>query len=100
VATIEEVIADRFAAVLREWLTADEWTEMLERNGAQRDPLICHSHDFCDANMAMDQAFTEFAPEMKVDDVVAEDSVPVWNAAWDIAMVRHLRAMAPLHKVH
>lgn len=88
---LEEQLADRFAAVLREWLTPGEWEAMRAANGAETDPGICHSHDYCDANMAMHQAFSDHAPELMSDGVVGEDAVPVWNTAWEIAMRRHLR---------
>ena len=44
---------------------------------------ICHSHDFLDANMAMDEVFTE-ALGRSVDADVAADA-ELWNAAWTLA---------------
>jgi hypothetical protein len=54
-------LGDRFAATLRGWLTPEEFAEMKRRN--ETDPayanLSCASHDFCDANMAMDIAWRD-----------------------------------------
>jgi hypothetical protein len=70
--TIEEA-AQRFDAVLREWLTPVEYTSMLMLN---RTPAyagnVCASHDYCDANMAMAEALGE---EFWNDDVL-------WCGAW------------------
>lgn len=74
------VIARAFAEILREWLSAEEMAEVLVRNAAETNPNICHSHDFCDPNMAMLEAFmsaTEF------DDPPADNVL--WVAAWDLA---------------
>jgi hypothetical protein len=50
-------LAEAFVAVLREWLTPEQFDEVCRRNAVQTDRLVCHSHDFCDANMAMYAAF-------------------------------------------
>lgn len=58
--------------------------ELIKRNKA-RTPGICHSHDFCDANMAMLEAWTELTGQECVD---GEDEAAcrAWNAAWDRAI--------------
>lgn len=72
-----EAIAEKFVAILREWLTSDEWQEMRRRNANERHPDVCHSHDFVDANMAMGEAFEAFGLDSSED---------LWNEAWNIAM--------------
>ena len=54
-----EKLADMFGTVLRENMTEAQFTEMLRRNRALglRQDAVCASHDFCDANEAMDEAF-------------------------------------------
>jgi hypothetical protein len=64
-------LGDRFAATLKEWLTPKEFAEMKRRN--ETDPtyanLSCASHDFCDANMAMDSAWRDLiGAEIDADD--------------------------------
>lgn len=77
-------IAERFVAILREWITDEDWNEMLARNYAETDPRICHSHDYCDANMAMVDAFQ--AVLGREPDVGTEADAAICNAAWDIAL--------------
>lgn len=80
-------VSREFVSVLREWLTDAEWAEMIARN---KTPAyhgeICASHDFCDANMAMQAAFEkvmgrEFAANTEAEDI----DFPLWNAAWKMA---------------
>ncbi len=47
-----EAMAAEFSAVLKTWLSPEEMQEVVCRNEGEHDPTICHSHDFCDANMA------------------------------------------------
>ena len=47
-------IARRFVQELRNvYLDDEQIAEVNRRNAAETNPLICHSHDFCDANQAM-----------------------------------------------
>lgn len=74
-------LADRFAATLRAWLTPAQWAAMVEANGRPR--LGCASHDYCDANMAMDQAFRDLGLGALLDvEEMADATVDLFNAAW------------------
>lgn len=91
-------LATAFVATLREWLTPVEFAAVRIANAGFRrrgDLNICASHDVCDANMAMLEAFrTEFgrAPFM-ADDVASgacndsdlEAEVALWSTAWGLA---------------
>lgn len=66
--------AQRFDAVLREWLTPAEYAEVLRRNGTPEYSDCCASHDFCDANMAMLDALGA--------GLAADDAM--WCAAWNV----------------
>jgi hypothetical protein len=51
---------------------------------------VCHSHDHCDANMAMEAAMHNFGLDIFSDDEedgdpLVEEHVGIWNAAWAIA---------------
>jgi hypothetical protein len=87
---VQEQLADRFAAVLKEWLTPQEFAEMKRRN--ETDPTYadsaCASHDFCDANMAMDVAWREIIGGSI--DADKEEQAALWNAAWADARQRHI----------
>lgn len=88
-------IANRFAAILREWLTPTEWTAMLSANATETDPGVCHSHDHCDANMAMDRAFRDCGLAALLDsDQMSEDTCRLWSTAWRDAFKRHLSTPA------
>ncbi len=77
-------LALEFAKVLRKWLTVDEMLAAVALNRTARyGKGICASHDFCDANMAMLEAWeTLSAIEMDANN---EAQAVVWSAAWDIA---------------
>lgn len=81
-------MAEAFARELSEWLSPEEWREVLARNGAERNDGICHSHDFCDANEVMFTAFAEVAG--REPDVGDDDDAELWSAAWADAKARHL----------
>lgn len=85
---VVEKIAAEFARILREWLTDAEWAEMRRANAAETDDNVCHSHDYCDANMAMDEAFTNVRGEGA--DVGSYEDAALWGAAWDKAKAQHL----------
>ncbi|MCK1671087.1 hypothetical protein [Bradyrhizobium sp. 150] len=82
-------IAEAFAEVLRQWLTREEMEAVRSRNASQSNPGICHSHDFCDANMAMDAAFRGLSIptclDLDDDTKEHEEACRLWNDAWDVA---------------
>jgi hypothetical protein len=78
------VIAGRFVTVLQSWLKPHEWQEMCRLNALETNPLICHSHDFCDANMAMCEAFESVTGTTPLAD--DEILTSLWNDAWALAM--------------
>ena len=83
---IIDSVGQLFSRILHEWLPPAEMEQVVERNAVQTDPLICHSHDFCDANMAMDQAMRDHHFDMTISEEGMEDSlILVWNAAWGVA---------------
>ena len=82
--------AAEFSRVLCIWLPSDQIAEAVRLNAAESPDFgICHSHDHCDANMAMYEAMTNLgiAPYIDYEDGTAErdNHLALWNAAWDIA---------------
>jgi hypothetical protein len=77
--------AKRFAEVLADWLTPAEQAAVIERNTKQMDPLVCHSHDFCDANMAMLDALQSIGVIGETFSSLPEEAMILWCAAWDEA---------------
>ena len=102
-----EILAREFSATLREWLRPDELAEVVDRNRAETDNYICHSHDFCDANMAMFQAMETTlnisSDSIWVAETIAKEAneaiqnaetaplMTVWNEAWEIAKRNEFR---------
>lgn len=81
---VEEIetgaVARLYSVILGEWLTGSEQAEVIARNAVYAKG-ICASHDFCDANMAMAEAFERLG--LPVADGLTDYSV--WNAAWNMA---------------
>lgn len=90
---LSHIIAARFALVLQDWLSPSEWETMRQRN-LDTPPDACASHDYCDANVAMDMAIRSVmrVPEMDADD---ERLVRLWNGAWGVAKASRLTAKPP-----
>lgn len=79
-------IAMLFSAILKSWLTDDEFSEMVELTKTQTDPMICHSGDYCDSNMAMHGALVQLRIITEEDSVgESEDLTNLWNDSWDLA---------------
>ena len=76
-------LARKFHELVREILP--EHLEVIDEENRTAEHT-CASHDYLDANMVMDEAFTIiFGRDM---DAASEDDAALWNAAWDLA-VRH-----------
>lgn len=83
-----EALAEAFIKQLREDLGPEKFAEVVARNAAELNPDVCHSHDFCDANMVMDAAFEEFGVDpleygYTEEDGMSQEVCDLWNRAWD-----------------
>ena len=78
-----EQLAKEFSKVLSEWLTADQMREVIARNAVEPNDQICASHDFCDANMAMLEAFERCG--LGEADPSDDATLNLWNRVWDLA---------------
>ena len=79
----QKKLADRFIREMRSTLSVAQLQKVDARNAKQTDSGICHSHDFCDANEVMLEAWeslttTDFSLQNKAH-------VAKWNGAWDMA---------------
>lgn len=88
-----EQLAKEFSTVLKSWLSAEEMKSVIEKNETPEYNGCCASHDYCDANMAIDEAFIKL---MERDFVFYDDEKPetekqneedtaLENNAWAIA---------------
>lgn len=75
-------VANTFIAVLKAWLTSEEMELIREKMKNSNDPSVCYTHDYCDANMAMDQALELHG--LKVD-IQKDAHVDLMNNAWSLA---------------
>lgn len=75
-------LAKDFSRRLIEEIGRDKVAEANERNKTYDDGA-CASHDFCDANMVMDAAFTAVVGRETGD---SEADMKMWAAAWDMAV--------------
>jgi len=82
VETTVQTLANQFSHLIREWFTDEELREAVERNKTI-GPLSCATHDFCDANEAMAEAWEiVFRSEINCED---ERQCELWGQAWDLA---------------
>src|ERR1700731_3689620 len=87
-------LAGQFVDAIHDWTTPEQFESIKERNRANSD-LVCATHDFIDANEAMDQAFRQSfsrscrltcdVEEGRCTEAEHEADVALWNAAWAIA---------------
>lgn len=86
-------LAKEFGNVLKEWLTTDQMESVIRSNQRDKNEPWCSSHDFCDANMAMDEAFQKVMqreyvffnddkPESEQENI---DDTDLTNTAWALA---------------
>lgn len=83
--TLIDRIAREFCNLLRSQLNTSEFNEMVWRhvNEGYVSSNACVSHEYCDANMVMAEAFEAVVGE--IAKVVNEQHVALWSAAWDAA---------------
>lgn len=74
-----QCLADAFSQIIRDWLKHEEMAQVLIRNSVN-PPNVCATHDFCDANMAMTEAFANVAG--RNPNLATESDAADWNAAW------------------
>lgn len=87
-------LAGQFADVVHDWTTPEQFEEIKVRNRTNGD-LVCATHDFFDANEAMDAAFRQAfgrgswlptdVEDGKCTEADHEADVALWNAAWTVA---------------
>lgn len=97
--TLALCIAWEFRNQLADTLTAEEFAEVIRRNGTTRyTDGTCASHDFCDANLPMADAWQAVigravleAPDGSEEH---EADCKLWNAAWERAHLEYLGGKA------
>ena len=88
-----EKVGAKFESMLYATLGEENYVEAAARNRLETDPLICHTHDFCDANQVMLDAFEAvlgYEP-----DIQSETDMAIFDAAWAIGRERLANNAAP-----
>ena len=75
-------VARHFHAVIREWLP--EHLHQIDAKNAANSLGICATHDLCDSNMAMAEAFERHG--LDPFDVECASKAALWAQAWNIAI--------------
>lgn len=77
-------LAREFSNSLKKKLSKEELKELVLRNRTETTPGICHSHDFCDANMLLHEVFLKHGMDI-ADEGGRERWGEMWDAAWNLA---------------
>lgn len=89
-AFLTHLLAIEFGRVLRQWIP-EHMAEVVAKNKQHReagDLLVCASHDYCDANMAMSEASDNLGltnPSEITDSPEQQKLFTMWGAAWSLA---------------
>lgn len=85
------VLGDRFAEMLREDLTPEQYAEVVRFNRTKEYSTgSCASAGVCDSNMLMLAAWQEMFGEGVTIDADDQKQAALWNAAWEHARKAHL----------
>lgn len=77
-------LAAEFSRLIREGFP--EHLVVIRARNRMLDQHVCATHDFCDANMVMAEAFKNvFGREVDINDDADTD---LWNTAWDLAKAK------------
>lgn len=81
---LAENLAESFTEELLRCVGIPGMRKIWRLNEREPDNKICHSHDICDPNVCMWDAFVEHAPGLVID-LENESICERWNEAWDLA---------------
>jgi len=90
-----DALANKFLKLLRKDIGLRNYKEVCARNAAEPHKGICHSHDFCDANMVMLAAVQSFCDTFDVPETDAH--YDLWNAAWNLAVECMVKGALAVH---
>lgn len=85
------LLAGAFLECLLSQLGPEAFEEVCRLNSLEKERYVCRSHDFCDANMVMAQAWYNLG--LGEPDLESQADTDLWNAAWDHANARMSASM-------
>jgi hypothetical protein len=77
------LLAREFSRLLVQSLGKETVKKINRLNKAEEDPNVCHSHDFCDANMVMHEAQENLKLNLDLEN---QRDVNLWGDAWNFAV--------------
>lgn len=81
-----EQVAKEFSNVLKTWLSVEEMAKIVELTKKETDPMICHTGDYCDSNMAMHAAMVNLGVLAEDDETdFDEPFMNLFNESWNVA---------------
>lgn len=80
---VVEAVARAFLRGMHDTVGESDLREIDLRNAAETHPGICHTHDFCDANVVMAEAMQEVTGV--VVDPTDEGQLTLFNDSWNLA---------------
>lgn len=86
-----EELCRAFIAELRQSLSSDELEAIVERN-KENGPETCASHDFCDPNQCMLDAWEKLGHALDLSD---HEQLSITDQAWKLARQREFSATPP-----
>lgn len=85
--TTVETLAKEFSQALHSVLTPAQMSEVVSRNAQETHPSICHTHDFCDANVVLYEVFLSHGMD-PADEGGMDKWGHLWDEAWNLAKAR------------
>lgn len=82
--TAIETLAKEFSQALHSLLTPAQMSEVVLRNARETHLGICHTHDFCDANVVLLEVFLSHGMD-PADEGGMDKWGHLWDGAWNLA---------------
>ena len=83
-------LAMEFCDALRATLTPEQMEQVAALNSAATSSAVCHSHDFCDANLVLYEVFMRHSMD-PVSEEGMERHGALWDQVWNLAKSREFR---------
>lgn len=88
------MLANEFSQTLRSLLPERDVRRIAARNAGEREPGICHSHDFCDANIVLHEVFLSHGMDV-ADEGGLDRWAELWDSSWNLAKAAGFRVVTP-----
>jgi hypothetical protein len=76
-------LSEKFNEIVNKEFSVEQLAEINAKNKTAEYISCCATHDYCDANMLMDEAFTSVIG--REIDLQNENDCQLWSNAWDLS---------------